>query len=181
MEKWGYRSTIFYLVIKWRWVASFTPRPLSVRGNSPRHSFYMRFCGPQNRSSWEKSLVFDGNRTPTVQPCKWINIMMCACSTNLVVLCSHLFDFYRGYIGVTECRAHTWVLVTLVLTSHIHRDSGGVTATYGAHFWRRFERKVSFKPGSYTQYLQSYFRIWKRTTVNCAYVSTWRVYSRLVG
>jgi hypothetical protein len=35
-------------------------------------------------------------------------------------------------------------------------DSVGVTATYGAHFWRHFEQKVSHKPGSYTQYLQSY-------------------------
>jgi hypothetical protein len=39
----------------------------------------------------------------------------------------------------------------------IQGDSGGVTASYGAHFWRP---KVSYKPGSYTQYLQSYVRIW---------------------
>jgi hypothetical protein len=37
-------------------------------------------------------------------------------------------------------------------------DSGGVTATDGAHFWRYFEQKVSYQPGSYTQYLQSYGR-----------------------
>jgi hypothetical protein len=30
---------------------------------------------------------------------------------------------------------------------------------------------VSYKPGSYTQYLQSYIRIWKHTTVNCAWLS----------
>jgi hypothetical protein len=34
---------------------------------------------------------------------------------------------------------------------------------------RHFEQKVSYKPGSYTQYLQSYVRIWKRTTVKCAW------------
>jgi hypothetical protein len=27
---------------------------------------------------------------------------------------------------------------------------------------------VSYKPGSYSQYLQSYVRNWKRTTMNCA-------------
>jgi hypothetical protein len=47
---------------------------------------------------------------------------------------------------------------------HIHLniqgDSGGVTATYGAHFRRHFEQKVSYKSGSYTQYLQSYVRNW---------------------
>jgi hypothetical protein len=30
---------------------------------------------------------------------------------------------------------------------------------------------VSYKPGSYTQYLQSYVRNYKRTTVNCAWPS----------
>jgi hypothetical protein len=56
-------------------------------------------------------------------------------------------------------------------TNILQDDSGGVTATYGARFWRHFEQKVSYKPGSYTQYLQCYFRIWKRTTVKCAWPS----------
>jgi hypothetical protein len=44
---------------------------------------------------------------------------------------------------------------------YIQGDSGEVTATYGAaHFWRHFEQKVSYKPGPYTQYLQSYVRNW---------------------
>jgi hypothetical protein len=56
---------------------------------------------------------------------------------------------------------------TFVFTVHdtqvfwyLQDDSGGVTATYGAHIWRHFEQKVSHKPASYTQYLQSYVRIW---------------------
>jgi hypothetical protein len=53
----------------------------------------------------------------------------------------------------------------------IQGNSRGVTATYGTHFWRHFEQKVSYKPGSYTQYLQSYVRNWKRSTVNCAWPS----------
>jgi hypothetical protein len=40
----------------------------------------------------------------------------------------------------------------------IQDDSGGVTATYGAHFCSHFEQRVSYKPGPYTQYLQSYVR-----------------------
>jgi hypothetical protein len=54
---------------------------------------------------------------------------------------------------------------------YLQGDSGGVTATYGAHFLRHFEQKVSYKPGSYTQYFQGYVRNWKRTTVNCAWPS----------
>jgi hypothetical protein len=65
------------------------------------------------------------------------------------------------------------ILVGVLLTfwHNIQGDSGGVTATYGAHFWRHFEQKVSYKPGSYTQYLQSYVRNWKRTTVKRAWPS----------
>jgi hypothetical protein len=58
-----------------------------------------------------------------------------------------------------------------LLGTFIQGDSGGVTATYEAHFWRHFEQKMSYKPGSYTQYLQSYVHNWKRTTVNCAWAS----------
>jgi hypothetical protein len=38
-------------------------------------------------------------------------------------------------------------------------------------FLTTFWAKVSYKPGSHTQYLQSYVLIWKRTTVNCAWPS----------
>jgi hypothetical protein len=44
---------------------------------------------------------------------------------------------------------------TLPRASVIQGDSGGVTATHGANFLRHFEQKVSYKPGFYTQYLQS--------------------------
>jgi hypothetical protein len=61
-----------------------------------------------------------------------------------------------------------YITTISLLSYRIQSDSGGVTATYGAHFWRHLEQKVSHEPGSYTQYLQSYVRIWKRTTANCA-------------
>jgi hypothetical protein len=66
-----------------------------------------------------------------------------------------LWDHHDVYASVYplfstfECvNQSLWNLV------HIQGDSGGVTATYGARFWRHFEQKVSYKHGSYTQYLQ---------------------------
>jgi hypothetical protein len=75
-----------------------------------------------------------------------------------------------------------WVMIVLVssiwtlsivtpMHDNIEGDSKGVTSTYGAHFWWFFEQKVSYKPGSYTQYLRSYVRFWKHTTLNCAWPS----------
>jgi hypothetical protein len=38
------------LGISWRWVVSFTPRPIYPRGKSPRYPLNKRLCGPQSRS-----------------------------------------------------------------------------------------------------------------------------------
>jgi hypothetical protein len=78
-------------------------------------------------------------------------------------LCAGLVTFLHKHL---LSRASKWVHMRL-----IQGDSGGVTATYGAHFWRHFEQKVSYKPGYCTQYLQIYVRIWKHTTVNCVWPS----------
>jgi len=34
----------------WRWVVSFTIRPLYPQGKSPRYSLYMRLCGTHSQS-----------------------------------------------------------------------------------------------------------------------------------
>jgi hypothetical protein len=48
--KWKYNSTILDLSTSWRWVVSFTPRPLYPRGNSPRYPLDRRLGKPQSRS-----------------------------------------------------------------------------------------------------------------------------------
>jgi hypothetical protein len=53
------------LGISWRWVVSFTPRPLYPRGKSPRYPSDRRSDGPQSRSGRcgeEKILGFTGTR-----------------------------------------------------------------------------------------------------------------------
>jgi hypothetical protein len=47
MGEWRYSSTILDLGTKWRWVVSFTPRTLYVRGNSSRFPLARRLGGPQ--------------------------------------------------------------------------------------------------------------------------------------
>jgi hypothetical protein len=52
----------------WRWVVSFTPRPLNPRGKSPRYPLDRRLGGPQCRSGKrgeEKILEPTGTWTPT--------------------------------------------------------------------------------------------------------------------
>jgi hypothetical protein len=50
MGEWRYSSTIIDLSIRWRWVFSFTPRPLYPRGKRPRYPLDRRLAGPQSRS-----------------------------------------------------------------------------------------------------------------------------------
>jgi hypothetical protein len=45
-----YNSHFLELGTSWRWVVSFTPRPLYPRRKSPRHPLDRRFGGPQSRS-----------------------------------------------------------------------------------------------------------------------------------
>jgi hypothetical protein len=52
----------------WRWVVSFTPRPLYPQGNSPRYPLDRRLDGPQSwsgRRGEDKILDPTGTRTPT--------------------------------------------------------------------------------------------------------------------
>jgi hypothetical protein len=52
----------------WRWVVSFTPRPLYPRGKGPRYPLDRRLSGPQSQSGRrgeEKILDHTGTGTPT--------------------------------------------------------------------------------------------------------------------
>jgi hypothetical protein len=42
--------SFFYLGARWRWVVSFTPRPLYPQGKNPRYPLDKRLGGPQSRS-----------------------------------------------------------------------------------------------------------------------------------
>jgi len=64
---------IFNFGTSWRWVISFTLRPLYVRDESPRYPLDRRLCGLQRRSGRgnEEKLPFPvppGNRTLAVHP-----------------------------------------------------------------------------------------------------------------
>jgi hypothetical protein len=50
----------------WRWVVSFTHRPLSLRGKSPRYPLHRRLGGPQSRSGrrGEEKILGTPNLTP---------------------------------------------------------------------------------------------------------------------
>jgi hypothetical protein len=67
-EEWMYSATILVLGTRWRWVVSFTPRPLYSRGKSPRYPLDRRLDGPQSRygrCGGEKFLDLTENRTST--------------------------------------------------------------------------------------------------------------------
>jgi hypothetical protein len=55
----------------WRWVVSFTPRPLYPRGKNPRYPVKRKLGVPQSRSERcreEENLALAGNWTRAVQP-----------------------------------------------------------------------------------------------------------------
>jgi hypothetical protein len=50
MGEWSYTSTILILVIRWRWVVSFTLLALHSWGKSPRYPLGRRLGGARSRS-----------------------------------------------------------------------------------------------------------------------------------
>jgi hypothetical protein len=69
-REWRYSSTILDLCTRWRIVVSFTPRPLYLKGESPRYPLGRRLGVPHSRYGRceEKNLSPAGNRSPAVQP-----------------------------------------------------------------------------------------------------------------
>jgi len=63
---------IINLGTRWRWVVSFTPRPLYPRGKSPWYPLDRRICGPQSRSGRDgeekNSQPLPGLKSPIIQP-----------------------------------------------------------------------------------------------------------------
>jgi hypothetical protein len=71
MGEWMYRPTFSWLGTSWKWVISFTPRPLYTQGRSPRYPLDRRLGGPQSQSGQYgdvKILASTRTRTPTPWP-----------------------------------------------------------------------------------------------------------------
>jgi hypothetical protein len=71
IREWRYSSIVLDLGTRWRWVVSFTPRPLHPRGKSSLCPLHRRLGAAQSLSEGygdEKNLASTGNRTPAVQP-----------------------------------------------------------------------------------------------------------------
>jgi hypothetical protein len=49
-REWSYTSIILYLYTRWKWMVSFTPRPLYPWKKSPLYPLDRRLGGPQSRS-----------------------------------------------------------------------------------------------------------------------------------
>jgi hypothetical protein len=68
----GVASRILDFGTRWRWVVSFTPRPLYPQGRSPWYSLARRLGGPQSlsgRGGEEKnSQPLPGLEPPIIQP-----------------------------------------------------------------------------------------------------------------
>jgi hypothetical protein len=113
----------FLISTTWRWVVSFTPRPLYPRGNSPPFPLDRRLGETQSRSEWrgqEEILDPTGTRTPTdplvfQSPCRlcypgfyvWYERKQkppnaLSCLTSIV----NLKPSYRPECSRTYCRKH---------------------------------------------------------------------------
>jgi hypothetical protein len=69
LREWRYSSTILDHGTCWRWVVSFTPRPLYRRVRTPGTNWIGDWVGPV-WTLWRREKCFApaGNRTPEVQP-----------------------------------------------------------------------------------------------------------------
>jgi hypothetical protein len=68
----GVAQRILDLGTRWRWVASFTPRPLYTQGKCPWYPLDRRLGGPQSRSGRggeeKNSQPLPGAEFPIIQP-----------------------------------------------------------------------------------------------------------------
>jgi hypothetical protein len=72
MAYWGSEGRALDLAIRWRWVVSFTPRPLYPQGRSPWYPLDRKLGGPQSRSGRggeeKNSQPLPGLEPPIIQP-----------------------------------------------------------------------------------------------------------------
>jgi hypothetical protein len=71
MGEWRYSSTIPDLDIRWRWIVSFTPRPLYPQRKNPGYPLDMRLGGPHGQFGCcgnEEKFAPVGNRVRAVHP-----------------------------------------------------------------------------------------------------------------
>jgi hypothetical protein len=72
LGEWRYSSTHSWTRTRWRWVVSFTRRPLYPQGKSPWYPLDRRLGGPQSRSGRggeeKNSQPLPGVELPIVQP-----------------------------------------------------------------------------------------------------------------
>jgi hypothetical protein len=68
----GIAPRILYLGTRWRWMVSFTPRPLYSQGNNPCYLLNRSLGGPQSRSGRDdgenNSQPLPGLEPPIIQP-----------------------------------------------------------------------------------------------------------------
>jgi hypothetical protein len=118
---WGSGSIaprILVLGIRWRWVVSFTPRPLYPQGKSPWYSLDRRLGGPHNRSGRggeeKNSQPPPGIEPQIVQPVaqRYTNwaITALVCCVLLLINCKASFlEIHVGHVVVLWSVYNTFV------------------------------------------------------------------------
>jgi hypothetical protein len=80
----GIDHLILDLGTKWRWVVSFTPRPLYPQGKSPWYPLYKRLVGPQSRSGRrggdKNSQALPRLKPPIIHPVELSRLHLCSVS-----------------------------------------------------------------------------------------------------
>jgi hypothetical protein len=96
---------IFYLGTRWRWVVSFTPRPLSPQGKSPWCPLDRRLSGFQRRSG-------RGGEEKNSQPPLEIELYIVQPIAQRYAELSRLWEM-RGELGIRIHLIRLWVVPTL--------------------------------------------------------------------
>jgi hypothetical protein len=106
---------ILDLGTSWRWVVSFTPRPIYLRGKSPRYPLDRRLSGPQNRSGErgeEKILDTTGTRTPTTLSSSPVPSRYTDYATPVPVVDKYELNlYYIIFFLIFKYNYYAWVLV----------------------------------------------------------------------
>jgi hypothetical protein len=118
MGEWRHSYTILDLGTRWRWVVSFTRRPLYPRGKSPRYSLDRRLGGPQSRSERYGEEKNPGSAEP-LDLGMW-NFIWRRIITQAMV---GIFDLLWRIVTQTEC----------VLVKVINTDKKVITELYS--YW----------------------------------------------
>jgi hypothetical protein len=139
----GIVPLILRLGTRWRWIVSFTPRPLYPQGRSSWCPFDRRLGGPQRRSG-RGSEKKNSQPLPGLKPqcCKTeLSWLLTKCTVSFAVLFSRVATIPWTYLPIAS---NTGIIQTQELKDHVAAKEEDITERYNDVTWTLCRSNTQF-------------------------------------